>query len=360
MLISFIGPIPPHPGGIAHHGSNLIRALRESHDVSVYPWNLMYPRYRRRQWGVFGTEYRESELARWWNPLSWHRVGRESRQADLIVLQYFHPVFALPLGVIARVARPAPTVAIVHNVIPHEQFPLSGPLAKWALMPTAAVVTHSQHVAADVSATASHQEVHVVPHPPNIDVTSIDPPRLPPLRLLFLGYVRRYKGLDICLKAMGLAVRQGLDLELTIAGEFWDGEDDYVRLINVEGLQRRVTMRPGYVPDAQVCEYLADHHALVAPYRTATQSGLVPVALASGRPVVATHVGGLVEQIEDGINGVLAASHEVECLAQAFWRMDAEYDELRAGTGSSQSGWEDVVLAITSAAAPMIESDGSE
>jgi glycosyltransferase involved in cell wall biosynthesis len=344
MRVSFIGPLPPHPGGIAQHGSNLVEALRQSHSVEVIQWNLMYPPLKNRGWGQIANDDSGGLIPRWWNPLSWYQLGLAARKSDLVVVQYVHPGFALPLRMILRTAEPTPAVCVVHNLIPHEPFPLSSHLASWALKQSAVVIAHSQHVADELKWDG---RVVVVPLPPIIPVRVVDPPPIPPLRLLFLGYVRRYKGLDLCIRAVGRAAQEGLDIELTVAGEFWESEDAYRELIEDEGLVERVNLIPGYVPDSQMSTYLEEHHAFVAPYRSATQSGLVPLALSAGRPVVGTDVGALSEQIVDGRNGILVSGHEVDDLAMAFKSLVHSYKELQAGTAESGSSWEDVVSAIT-------------
>ena len=105
-----------------------------------------------------------------------------------------------------------------------------------------------------------------------------------------------------------------------------------------------------YAADDEVNDLLAKHHAALLPYRSATQSGIAPIALAAGRPVVATAVGGLRDVIRDGQNGTLAEPGDAASLAEAIERCAADLPTLAAGTTSSASTWDDVAAAVVRAA----------
>jgi glycosyltransferase involved in cell wall biosynthesis len=149
-------------------------------------------------------------------------------------------------------------------------------------------------------------------------------------RLLFFGLVRRYKGLDVLLRALAAGPD---DVSLLVAGEFWGGTGDTRRLVAELGLTDRVTLRPGYVPAAAVPDLFAEVDALVLPYRAATASQNAWVAFEHGVPVISTRAGALAGQVTDGVDGLLAEPGDVADLARVLRRFYAPEmpERLRAG-----------------------------
>lgn len=320
----YVGPLPPAPGGIAQHGANLIGGLRENGArVAAVSWASQYPRMlypgspRSPDAEVFpGSQAR----LRWWDPTGWRRVGRLARVADAIVVPWVTPVQAGPVGTLLRAAAPAVRVVVAHNPLPHEPGPLDLPLTRWALAPAQIALVHAQSIVPDLERLAPGIDVVAVPHPPNLLLRPQPLPEQQQLRLLFMGYVRPYKGLDLAIDSVGLLKHRGRDLSLTVAGEFWEPVDRWREYVRVRDLEGCVELRDGYVPDSHLEQLLADHHMVIAPYRSATQSGIVPLALSAGRPVVVTDVGGLREAVRDGVDGVIVPPDDVDALAAGIER----------------------------------------
>jgi glycosyltransferase involved in cell wall biosynthesis len=352
MHLTFIGPVSPIRSGISQHGSHLAEALAEDHDVTVLSWQHQYPKllFRRPQRDAGASPHPTARFSlRWWDPISWWRAGRLAARGDVVVLAWTTPFHALPYRTIMALARRAKIVAIVHNALPHEALPLQRPLTRWVLSRCDRLVVHARSVADELSEYAGPVETVVVAMPPLIDVT---PHPLPPedeLRLLFFGFVRPYKGLDIALDALALLKERGISHRLTVVGELWDREpiDVWQQRIAARGLQDQVEMRPYYVADAEVGELFAEHHAALLPYRSATQSGIAPIALAAGRPVIATAVGGLVEVITDGVDGTLADPGDAASLAAAIQRCATELAAMSANALDNAPTWAEVAAAAT-------------
>jgi glycosyltransferase involved in cell wall biosynthesis len=165
--------------------------------------------------------------------------------------------------------------------------------------------------------------------------------------MLALGYLRDYKGTDLAIQAVAEITAAGHPVELTVAGEPWDGDAArWIDLVADLGLTDQVDLRLEYQADASVAELIASHHCLVAPYRSATQSGVVAQALAAGRPVVATRVGGLPDVVVEGKNGTLAEPNNVADLAAAIRRLEANLQSLAAGAAQTSASWADVATAL--------------
>jgi glycosyltransferase involved in cell wall biosynthesis len=272
----------------------------------------------------------------------------------VVVMTWITPFHALPYWVMMRAARPARVTAVVHNATPHEKLPFQRRLTRWVLGRCDGLVAHSATVADELAELAPEVEVHVAPLPPLVQVQARPlPPREPGsdgLRVLFFGFVRPYKGVDVALEAIALLRDRGLHVSLTVAGEFWEPLEPWYARVHRLGLDDRVDVRPGYVSDAAVDELLASHHAVVMPYRSATQSGVVPLAMAAERPVVASAVGGLAEFVTEGVNGTLAEPGDASSLADAIERCALKLEPLAANTRGCLTTWEAVSDAVFKAA----------
>ncbi|MGI9623333.1 MAG: glycosyltransferase [Acidimicrobiales bacterium] len=341
----FVGPMPPIRSGIAHHSSQLVAGLREvGVDVEVHSWCSQYPSalYKRSQvdpGAVADPSVRWT--LKWWDPTSWIATGRSLRYVDRLIIPWTVPFHAPHYLTVAKSAG-VPVTLMVHNALPHESMVGARQLTAPMMRRAERIVTQSRSVQEDCLLLAPHTPVSVVPAPPTFPLeTKPLPPA--PVRLLVLGYIRDYKGVDVALEAMRLLVESGQELELTVAGEVWDGDTQrWYALVERLGLSDRVNLCLQYQSNAAVSELVAGHHLLVAPYRSATQSGVVAQALAAGRPVVASRVGGLPDQVHEGVNGALATAGDAGSLAEAICRAASDIDALSAGALAGSPSWSDV------------------
>ena len=353
LRVTFIGPVPPLRGGIAQHGGHLTRALAETADVTVLSWRHQYPRwlFGRAQVDPNATPHPTARfLLRWWDPVSWWRAGRIARRSELVVFPWATPFHAVPYRVVTALARRTEAVAVVHNAIPHEALPLHRPLSRWVLSRCTGIVVHATSVADELADLVGSVETVVTPHPPNIEIEPKPLPGGDDVRLLFFGFVRHYKGVDVAVDALAVLAERGVRCHLTIAGELWDPVNTWDQMIADRGLTGQVDLRPRYVPDAQVGALFAEHHAVVLPYRGASQSGIAPVALAAGRPVIATRVGGLHEVVTEGVNGTLAEAEDAASLADAIERCVRDLPSLAARARDEAPTWSDLAAAVKKAA----------
>jgi glycosyltransferase involved in cell wall biosynthesis len=348
VRIAYVGPVPPHRGGIAQHGSCTVEAFeRLGHEVVVESWQSLYPAalFKGELPSVPRRDGRVRFRLRWWNPLGWVLAGRRCRSADLIVFPWVTPFHAVALWVLLRVAGRS-AVAFVHNPEPHERMPFTRPLLRMVMRRCEGSVVHAETAAVVMRERTRLERIAVTPHPPNLAIGAEPMPERPPLRLLFLGFVRAYKGADLAIDAVAELRRRGVDVRLTIAGDFWEDPAPMREDLATRMLADVVELRVGYVPDEEIGPILAEHHLVVAPYRSATVSGIAPLAFAAGRPMVVTPVGGLPEAIEHGVNGVVADAVDAVSVADAVLAAADRLDELAAGAAASSSCWEDVASAL--------------
>jgi glycosyltransferase involved in cell wall biosynthesis len=342
MKVALVGPAHPYKGGGARHTTELARRLADAgHDVIIESWRAQYPgRLYPGQQTVDvpeGAPYpRTLRRLAWYRPDGWLAEGRRLRPAGLVVFTLLTPL-QVPayLTIMAGLRRPTRTAVICHNVLPHERRPGDVALTRALLRRADTVITHSAAQAAQARDLAPGATVRTVTMPPHLPAPArptqgteragvsapapTPPPHLAthpgPVRLLFFGIVRPYKGLDVLLCALARAPAY---VTLTVAGEFWGDITKMDNLIAELGLADRVTLRPGYVPADQIPDLFGAADALVMPYREATASQNALLAFAHGVPVITTTAGALADQVRDGVDGLTCAPGDTEDLLRAL------------------------------------------
>ena len=333
MRVALIGPAHPYKGGGARHTTALARRLAAAgHETVLESWRAQYPEllYPGQQHLSEPEDepypHTRRELA-WHRPDGWWRTGRriaDDDATDLVVVTLLSPVqipaYLAVLRGLHSATKSVRTVALCHNVLPHERGLFDAPLVRALLRRVDIVLTHSpleQSRARDLVG-ASSVAVRMAPLPPHLPQTTLAPPPRTVFRhLLFLGMVRPYKGVDVLLRALADGPA---DVTLTVAGEFWE-ESNLLRRL-AEGLQLtdRVDFHEGYVPAGQVPALFDRADALVLPYRSATATQNVWWAFEHSRPVIATRTGTLPDMVCDGVDGMLCEPNNVTDLARTLTR----------------------------------------
>ena len=333
MRVTLVGPAYPWRGGLPLLVTDLARRLAaEGHAVRVRTWTHQGPAGLMPTQALTAAEgvvYPAEPVLSWRNPVGGWRVGRAAAASDLVVVVHYTTVQAPVLWAVARAAgRGARVVAICANAVPHEARPGDRPLTALLMRAVDAAVVHTEAERRALAAL-TNRPVAVAPLPPHLP-DGPPRPRAPGVRrrLLFFGKVRRYKGLDVLLRA--LAHLDGV--HLTVAGEVYPDATDVGRLIDRFGLRDRVDVRPGYLPAERIPDLFASVDALVLPYRSATASQHVALANRHRVPVVATRVGNFPDVIDDGVDGLLCAPGDIADLTRALRWLYApgRLDALRA------------------------------
>jgi glycosyltransferase involved in cell wall biosynthesis len=264
------------------------------------------------------------------SPLSWRSAIKriEGWGADAVIIPWWVPFWAPAWSVVGRGVKKLPhelkLIFICHNVLPHEQSVLDRFALRMSLSPADGFIVHTQADAKVLQREFPEKKILVAVHPTyaGLGGDSTQPlndlPKERPL-LLFCGFVRPYKGLDILIDALAL-VRQEFEAHLIVAGEFWDGELKYINQIKNLGLESNVSIVNRYLPDEELVAYVDSADVVVLPYRSATQSGIVQVAFGRQKAVITTNVGGLAEVVEDGRSGFVVPPEDPHALAAAIVR----------------------------------------
>jgi glycosyltransferase involved in cell wall biosynthesis len=118
--------------------------------------------------------------------------------------------------------------------------------------------------------------------------------------LLFFGFIRAYKGLDLLIEAFSDKRLRNRKLKLIIAGEFYEDDTPYRELIKKYKLENDVIFYDHFIKDNEVSLFFSVADLVVQPYKTATQSGVTQIAFHFEKPMLVTNVGGLREIVPEG------------------------------------------------------------
>jgi glycosyltransferase involved in cell wall biosynthesis len=367
--VVFLSPAHPLRGGIASSTERLAQELQQhGYGVRILSFSLQYPGF------LFPgkTQYTDDPpparlqiepVINSINPLNWIKVGRKLKALapDLIIVRYWLPFMGPALGTILRIgggAARTKVVAITDNVVPHEHRPGDKAFTRYFLNAVDACVVMSRAVKADIRAFSKEMPVAYIPHPiydnygPMVErdaaLEQLDLPK-DQHYLLFFGFIRGYKGLDLLLQAMAFPEVRTLGVKLIVAGEFYDDPEPYQQLIAGQGLEEQIVLRNAYIPNSEVGAYFGAADLVVQPYKTATQSGISQLAFHFGKPMVVTRVGGLPEIVQHGKEGyVVDVSPEAiaTAIADFYHNQQQESMETAVKAGRSRFSWENMVRGI--------------
>jgi glycosyltransferase involved in cell wall biosynthesis len=322
--VIIIGPAWPLRGGLASFDERLAKQFTEQgYDTTIYTFSLQYPAFIFPGTTQYSTEpapagIRIKVCINSVNPLNWIIVGNELRKIkpDLVIVRYWLPLMGPCLGSILRRVKKNGTskvICIADNVIPHEKRIGDKPFTKYFIKTVDGFVTMSEKVMKDLSFFTSKPAKQVV-HPlyDNFGegVTKQEAREklsLPPNEkiILFFGFIRKYKGLDILLEAMNDTRIREAGIKLLIAGEFYEKREEYDDIINRLGIAPQLILRTDFIADSEVRYYLSAADFVIQPYRNATQSGVTPLAYHFEKPMLVTNVGGLPDLVPDNKVGIV-------------------------------------------------------
>lgn len=312
--VVIIGPAHPLRGGLASFDERLARAFQQQgDDVVIYTFSLQYPGFMFPGTTQYSAEPAPADIRikvciNSVNPLNWLIVGAQLKnyRPDVIVVRYWLPVMGPCLGTILRVVKAnghTKVVAITDNVLPHEKRPGDKPFTKYFLGACDAFVTMSEKVMQDLR-LFSQKPAQQVTHPlyDNFGEQVSKARAREYLKLpvegriiLFFGFIREYKGLDILFQAMKILKENPAtnNIHLLVAGEFYTNRAFYDDLIASLNIKDRLILRTDFIQDSEVKYYLSAADFVIQPYRNATQSGVTPLAYHFEKPMLVTNVGGL-------------------------------------------------------------------
>jgi D-inositol-3-phosphate glycosyltransferase len=328
--VIIIGPAFPFRGGIANFNNALAQEYHNRGDqVTLYSFTLQYPGFlfpgtTQYESGEAPKNLKIKTLINSVNPFNWINVARKinAEKPDYVIIRYWLPFMAPCLGTIARLLnKKIKILAITDNVIPHEKRIGDTLLTRYFVKSCDAFLSLSASVLDDLSKFTNTTYKKFIPHPiynvfgdkipkakalENLGLNSEDK------HLLFFGFVRKYKGLDLMLKAMGDSRIKAMGIKLIIAGEFYDDKTEYTDMITNLGIEDKIIMKSDFIPAEKVKNYFCAADMITQTYRTATQSGVTQIAYSFDRPMLVTDVGGLAEIVPNNKVGYVTSQNPTE------------------------------------------------
>ncbi len=361
MNISIIGPTYPYKGGISQFMTVLAQHLSKNHTINFLSWKIQYPSFlypvdQKDNSTKMIVDIPASYPLNFYNPFSWLKTAHiiKKSNTDTLIITWVTPVQA-PIYIVICMAmriisKKTEVVYLCHNALPHERKFYDVVLTKGAFYFGDKFITHSQQdYDAIMSMTKSKKVVHAFL--PIFDFFNTD--ELPDVTkvtsnlklkknvILFFGYVRPYKGLIHLVRAMQEIVKESPNTTLLIVGEFWSHDKaDYVKEINDLGLKNNVVIVDGYVPNEEVASYFYASDVVVCPYISGTQSGIIQMAYALDKPVIATKVGGLMEAVQDNVSGILIEPSSETEIVQAVARFYDDQSKYSVANVKNTFSWD--------------------
>ncbi|RNI35235.1 glycosyltransferase [Hanamia caeni] len=369
--IIIIGPAYPlRGGGIATFNERLAKEfIDEGFDLTIYTFSYQYPSFLFPGKTQYSTEPAPEGIPikikiNSINPFNWIKVGNELRRLkpDVIVVRFWLPFMGPCLGTILRRVKKnhhTKIICIADNVLPHEKRPGDKWLTKYFLKPVDAFITMSEKVFADLKTFVKNKPVRLIAHPlyDNFgDIISKETARkklairMDDKVVLFFGFIRKYKGLDILLEAFKILNHQhSLDnIKLLIAGEFYDNEKNYIELLNAPSIKDNLILHTHFIDNSEVKYFLCAADCVIQPYRSATQSGVTPLAYHFEVPMIVTNVGGLPSMVPDKKVG-LVASPDPQSIAEKiveYFNLGEDYFLSNLREEKKKYSWKNLVEAI--------------
>jgi glycosyltransferase involved in cell wall biosynthesis len=318
--VVIIGSAYPLRGGLATYNERLARAFAENGDKAViHTFSLQYPNF------LFPgkTQYSEGPAPKDLdirvtvnsiNPLSWIKVGRmiKKQKPDLVIVKFWLPFMGPCFGTILRIIRKnkhTKVISIIDNIIPHEKRPGDRALSNYFVKAVDGFIAMSKAVLNDLATFDKNKPKLYSPHPLYDNFGALLPKEEAKKKLgldpkfdymLFFGFIRDYKGLDLLIEAFGDERFRKLPVKLVIAGEYYSDPAPYIELIKKHKLEEHIIQKTDFIPDNEVAPYFCASDIVVQPYKDATQSGVTQIAYHFERPMLVTNVGGLPEMIPHG------------------------------------------------------------
>ncbi len=320
MKVIIVGPAYPYRGGIADTNQSFAQSFQElGHQALLYTFTLQYPSFLFPGKSQYSEDPAPKNLKikrsiNSINPLNWRKAAKEllKENADLIIFRYWTPIMAPAFGNIAkRLKGKVRCLALCDNVIPHERKFYDRFLTSFFTKHFDGFITFSEKVKGELL-EFTQRPVMVRPHPVNFNLgEAVDKKEAKEKLglqenthyLLFFGLVRKYKGLDLLLDAMAENEIKTRNLQLIVAGEFYDNPEIYTQQIKKLGIEEKVIIHNKFIPTEDVKLYFSAADLITQTYHTASQSGITQMALNFHKSVLVTNVGGLSEIVHHNKDG---------------------------------------------------------
>ena len=259
------------------------------------------------------------------------------QDSDIVHFQLSsYPILILNLVRLMQRFKKTKIVVTAHNVVSHETFPVTRNALLKIYRKADRIIVHAKQNKTDLNSQfqIAPDKIDVIPHGnyefANPQDKELKPAKTDPyFKLLFFGFIRAYKGLDVLLEALKIVIEKNPQVRLQIAGKPKESFQEYQQMIDTLGLTEYIKLHLDYVAIPQMESFFKNTDVVMLPYKRISQSGIIFLAYAFGKPVIATSVGGLPEVVDDGQSGLLVPAEDAPALAQAILQLTGDRARLQ-------------------------------
>ena len=367
--IVLLGVGHPFRGGLASYNERLVREFKaDGYEVTLSTFTLQYPNFLFPGKTQYSSSEKPSDIeiieeVNSVNPFNWIKVGRRLKKEapDLLLFKFWLPFMGPCFGTIARIVKgnkKTKVISIIDNIIPHEKRIGDRTLAKYFVGAVDGFIAMSKSVLNDLNHFDSKKPKRFSPHPifDNFGQAISKEEALRKIGLnpenkyiLFFGFIRDYKGLDLLIDAFKDSRFREEKVKLIVAGEFYNNGDQYLEQIKKSGLEDEIIMKNDFIPNEEVKDYFCASDIVAQPYKTATQSGVTQIGYHFEKPMLVTNVGGLAEIIPHQVVGYVVEPNPeaiAESLVNFFKENKREAFEENIRIDKKKYSWNKMVESI--------------
>lgn len=333
MNISYLSTFYPFRGGIAQFNAALYREFEKNHNIKAFTFTRQYPDILFPGNSQYVTESDKPDILESHpvvdsiNPFSWMKAAGKIKDfsPELQIMKFWMPFFGPSLGYVSgRLSPGCKSIAIMDNVIPHERRIIDMPFLRYFLKRVDGFVVMSEVVKNDLLKMKPDAKYILHEHPlydhfgekkekeKAAENLKLDKNKK---TLLFFGFIRDYKGLDLLIDAFG---KLDDSYQLVIAGESYGSFDKYDEQIKNNPNKQRIHKHVRYIDDNDVPDFFSAADVCILPYKSATQSGITSIAYNFELPMIATDVGGLKELVIDKQTGLIIPEASAESIKEGI------------------------------------------
>jgi glycosyltransferase involved in cell wall biosynthesis len=331
--IAILGPAPPDRGGIAHETSRLAEELALRARVEYLTFSRPYPRWldpRRFGEDPLLPPANAAPVFDYLSPLSWRQTAERiaAVEARGVIVPWWTSFWALPVrAVFRRLARLSPgsrRLLLCHNLEDHEGGALRRFLTAGAFSAADAFLVHAEEDREELRRRFPNRPAAAIPLPVSTPGTEREEARrrlgVEGRLALFLGLVRRYKGVETLIEAAPRIVR-ATGARIVVAGEVFPDARSLARQRESSAVAESILWVDRYLSEEEMGTWLAACDVVVLPYRDISGSAIAARAIGARRPIAASAVGGLKDAVVPGVTGELFAPGDASGLAHAVIRI---------------------------------------
>ncbi len=363
MRIVLVGPFPPYRGGISMFNHSLAKELSKEHEIYRVSFSLQYPRSLfpgKSQFFDFEDEKVE-RLINSVNPFSWKKTVKyiNNTEPDVVIFQYWMPFFAPAFSSIAKGIKKGSGAKILvncNNITPHEPRATDSLMTAKFFSYCDGFIVMSKTVEEDLLRIQSNPKYRKTPHPVyDVFGKSLDQKKAKSMLgigdekvILNFGLIRDYKGLDLLIESAKYLKVELNNFKILVVGECYGNENNYFQLAEKNNVADVIDFCFEFVPNESVNQYFCAADLIVLPYKSATQSGVIPIAYHFDKPVVVSDVGGLPEIVQDGRTGFICEpdSKQIAERIKKYFNSDPKIFSSYISEYKRQFSWEIFVKVL--------------